>query len=108
MYIIEPALTGIELHFDELHLAAKDAEVNLVCPSSGNNRWRRGRRFAGRRAGKVRGELRNILEGRPVLQTLGKHQRVPVDRAVSQIGDDIVLRNGSDLMPADGHVPLLL
>ena len=59
-------------------------------------------------AGEERRELRHILERRPVLQPFGEHQRVPVDRAVPQVGDDIVLRDGPDLMPADGHVPLLL
>ena len=103
------ALAGIELDLDELHLAAEDPEVDIVRPAAGHD-WRRrsGSRPSARGTGQVRGELRHVLQRRPVLQPLGEHQRVPVDRAVSQIGDDIVLRDGPDLVPANGHVPLLL
>ena len=37
------ALTRIQFHLDELHLAADDTEVDIVRPLSGNDRWWRRR-----------------------------------------------------------------
>ena len=104
------ALTGIELHFDELHLAAEDAEVDFVRALPGRDRRRRGRsrrRAAGRRR-QVGSHGRHVLERRPVRHARRKDERVAVNGAVPQIGDDVFLRHRPDLMAADGHVPLLL
>ena len=98
------ALAGIELDLDELHLVAEDLEVDLVRLPRRNRRRRRRRRRAAAEAG---GQLRDVLERRPVAHAAGEHQRVPVDRSRLDAPDDLVLADGPDLLPADGHVPLL-
>ena len=113
MYIIDArfsdrALAWIQFDLDELHLAAEDPEVDLVRPPARHDRRRR--RAAARREppAEVGRELRHVLERRPVRHARGEHQRVAVDRAVPQVRHHVVLRHRSDLMAADGHVPLLL
>ena len=113
MYIIEPA-SATALSPGSSSTSTNCISLPMILKSMscarrpGNNRWRRGGGPRASGARKVRGELRHVLERRPVLQPFGEHQRVPVDRAVPQVGDDIVLSDGPDLMPANGHVPLLL
>ena len=60
------ALAGIELDLDELHLAAEDAEVDLVRAPAGHDRRRRGAAPRAAAAGQKRGQLRHVLERRPV------------------------------------------
>ncbi len=102
------ALAGIELDFDELHLAAEDAEVDLVRARARRDRRRRGRRRAASGRREEGGEHRHVLERRPVRHARREDERVAVNGAVPQVGDDVFLRHRSDLVAADGHVPLLL
>ena len=53
------------------------------------------------------GEGRHVLDLLPLRHAGGEHQRLGVDAAVLQVGDDLLLAHGSDLMATDGHVPLL-
>src|SRR5687768_1655592 len=59
-------------------------------------------------AAQIRRQLGHVLERRPVLQSCREHQCVAVNGPVPQVRNHIVLGNRSDLMAADGHVPLLL
>ena len=102
------ALARIELDLDELHLAAEDLEIDIVRPPARDDRRRRGRGPARRGPARNAASCGTSLSGVQFVMPAGEHQRVAVDGAVSQIGDDIVLRDGPDLMPANGHVPLLL
>ena len=99
------ALTRIELHFDELHLAADDPEVDFVRAAPGVERRRRRGRAAP--VDQELRELRNVLERRPVAHPGGEHERVAVNRPVPQVGHDVVLRHRPDLVTPDRHIPLL-
>ena len=60
-----------------------------------------------RTAGHECRERRHVLDLLPVGHARREHQRVGVDAAVAQVGDDLFLRHRSDLVAANGHVPLL-
>ena len=113
MYIIDAgfgdrAFARIELDLDELHLVAVDLEVDVVRAAAG----RRRRRNAPRRRRRRRGPPTNAANAGTSLTFCqlrhagGEHERLGVDAAVLQVGDDLLLADRSDLMAADGHVPL--
>ena len=99
-------LARIELDLDELHLVAVDHEVDVVRAAAGRGRRRR-HRAAAAAAADERRERRHVLDLLPVGHARREHQRLGVDAAVAEVGDDLVLRHRPDLMAADGHVPLL-
>ena len=99
------ALARVEHHLDELHLVAVDLELDLV------RLPRRNRRGCGRRrraAAQPGGQLGDVLDRRPVAHAAREHQRVPVSGSRLDLPDDLLLADGSDLLPAEGHVPLLI
>jgi hypothetical protein len=83
------ALARVQFDLDELHLASDDAEIDLVGTPAGDNRWRR-RRTTARRAGQIGGQLRHILEWRPVRQAWTEDECVPVYGAVPQVRHHVV------------------
>src|SRR5687767_49046 len=107
------ALTGIELHFDELHLAAVNLEVDVMRASA----WRRWRcealarprlaRRSARTAVHPGRECGNVPYLLPVRHAGAEDQRLRIDAAVLQIADDFLLTDGPDLVTADRHVPLI-
>ena len=102
------AFARIELDLDELHLVAVDLEVDVVRAAA---RRRRRRESAGAPAEAprldVRRERGHILHLLPLRHAGGEHQRLGIDAAVLQVGDDLLLADRSHLMATDGHVPLV-
>ena len=62
---------------------------------------------SGRSAFDVGSEGGHVLDLLPLRHAGGEHERLRVDAAVLQVGDDLLLADRSYLMATDGHVPLV-
>ena len=97
--------SGLLAHILPQFTAKTGIEVDLVRLAAGNRRRRAARGL--RTAVEIAGERGDVLQGRPGGHAGREHQRRAVDAAVLDIADDLVFRDGADLVSTDCHVPLL-